>query len=985
MPTPGNKSGSGPVPTPVTSLYRRDEAIGRGNFGVVYRGTNLQTKQVVAIKVLNLDTVEDEVKDVQHEITMLSQLSQSDGANITKYYGSYLHGTRLWIIMDFCAGGSVRLLLKAGVIEERYTAVIMRELLHALVYIHREGVIHRDIKAANILITKEGRVRLCDFGVAAKVSSSKVKRSTIVGTPYWMAPEVITEGALYNAKADVWSLGITVFEMTTGNPPYSDQEAFRAIMLIPKQKPARLEGPQYSAALKEFVANCLDEHPNERPSAEDLIKLKLIRNTKNVPTTMLRDLIVRYRQWKDQHGSNVRDSVVVFNQNKPLDFEDEEAELESNTDTLWDFELDPSNNNLPMPPRFEGSAMSGGSLGSTSNGHDSIGSTGFSGSGSGSVKFDTGESSDGNRSLSGVNSEGNSRGGTIVGSMATTMHNSIGKLSEAEELNASSPSSQNLGLGIPYHAFPSAGGLDANGSVATAPISQQQNTQVPVSMTGYSPTARLTSPLEEAPQSLMELFGVTPNQESSFPNIAMSAPHLPEAMTSMPSLPSSANAGQSTPTVEIEIPTFESLSAAATNGPVTSHSNTNKPVPPIPTSSHGAGHGGLQQLSPKQSQTQPQGSVQPSNTSPLQPSTRPLPHQSQSHSNLPHVHISHPQPRRPSINTNGLPSSSSQPASAGTIASSTLPYLPSLAGHPNVGPGAPPSVPPPALPTKTGPSSKPKLSGNKNMTPTGPAASNASMNAPPTIAIPPVPPMPSINVGPNASSPPLGSSSQSNVISEAGLNSVKRSISPRRHVFKAPSLASPPVSPQKDTFESEREASQESAREKENGQLIGLETSKDISRDASSRDRADQKASTPLVARSRNNSSAGTMPPSLDVSVLSNTPSPISSPSTIPSQTFSRNNATGLSTPRNLSQRKLGGKMRIALPISSLPQKYHQQVMVTNSGRVIRQFPPLPQLDLSILLDTTPKEAVISQLDALLDVFMSGLDQVKMSLDKVPV
>ncbi|KAG5440647.1 hypothetical protein PCK2_000235, partial [Pneumocystis canis] len=120
---------------------------------------------------------------------------------------------------------------------------------------------------ANILVTNDGRVQLCDFGVAAQLSANNFKRSTFVGTPYWMAPEVITEGVSYNFKADIWSLGITVYEIATGNPPFADQEPMRAIILIPRSPPTRLEGSQFSSHLKEFVAICLNEDADERPSA----------------------------------------------------------------------------------------------------------------------------------------------------------------------------------------------------------------------------------------------------------------------------------------------------------------------------------------------------------------------------------------------------------------------------------------------------------------------------------------------------------------------------------------------------------------------------------------------------------------------------------------------------------------------------------------------------------------------------------------------
>ena len=134
----------------VTTLFRRTEVIGRGKFGIVYKGYNIKTKQIYAIKVLNLDSDSDEVEDVQREIQFLSSLKQMP--NITRYYGSYLQNTSLWIIMEYCAGGSLRSLLRPGRIEEKYLGVILREILVALSFIHKDNIIHRDIKAANVLI-----------------------------------------------------------------------------------------------------------------------------------------------------------------------------------------------------------------------------------------------------------------------------------------------------------------------------------------------------------------------------------------------------------------------------------------------------------------------------------------------------------------------------------------------------------------------------------------------------------------------------------------------------------------------------------------------------------------------------------------------------------------------------------------------------------------------------------------------------------------
>jgi len=298
----------------VDTIFRRTEVIGRGKFGIVYKGYNIKTKQIYAIKVLNLDSDSDEVEDVQREIQFLASLKQMP--NITRYYGSYLQNTSLWIIMEYCAGGSLRSLLRPGKIEEKYLGVIMRELLIALSFIHKDNIIHRDIKAANVLISNDGSVKLCDFGVAAQLNQASNRRQTMAGTPYWMAPEVIMEGVYYDTKADIWSLGITAYEVATGNPPYCEVEALRVMQLITKSKPPRLEGKSYSVSLKEFIALCLDEDANERPTADDLLKSKFIRTHKTTPTSILKELITRYLLFRDKTKRDSMNPIVDGNYNK---------------------------------------------------------------------------------------------------------------------------------------------------------------------------------------------------------------------------------------------------------------------------------------------------------------------------------------------------------------------------------------------------------------------------------------------------------------------------------------------------------------------------------------------------------------------------------------------------------------------------------------------------------------------------------------------
>lgn len=330
-------SSSGKLPP--SALFKRKEIIGRGKFGIVYKAyRHNRPNEPLAVKVLDVDKNEEEIQDIQLEVNFLSKLRNCP--NVTHYYGSILEGTKLWIIMEYCAGGSLRNLLKPGRLEERYIAVITRELLVALSFIHKAGVIHRDIKAANVLVTKEGNVQLCDFGVAAQLTSNNNKRSTMAGTPYWMAPEVILEGATYSYKVDIWSLGITIYELVTGNPPYCDKDAKWAMQLIAKHKPPRLQGTKYSPLIKEFVALCLDENPQERPMADDLLKSKFIKSCKNSSVTILKDIITRYLIWRERKAS--RDSLAILNENNNRRLSvSSQSTTSSNAMTLdvkWDFD-----------------------------------------------------------------------------------------------------------------------------------------------------------------------------------------------------------------------------------------------------------------------------------------------------------------------------------------------------------------------------------------------------------------------------------------------------------------------------------------------------------------------------------------------------------------------------------------------------------------------------------------------------------------------
>lgn len=255
-------------PDDPATLFHDLQKIGQGASGGVFTARTVDTEQLVAIKQMVL--AQQPKKDLI--VNEIEVMQQSRHPNIVNFLSAFLTHGELWVVMEYMEGGPLTDIVLHSILSEGQIAAITKECLTGLCHLHAHGVIHRDIKSDNVLMSLRGDVKLTDFGFCAQLGPAQTKRVTMVGTPYWMAPEVVTRKE-YGARVDIWSLGVLCIEMIEGEPPYLNENPLRALYLIATNGTPKLQHPEkLSATLRDFISTCLEVDVEKRPDAAPLLE-----------------------------------------------------------------------------------------------------------------------------------------------------------------------------------------------------------------------------------------------------------------------------------------------------------------------------------------------------------------------------------------------------------------------------------------------------------------------------------------------------------------------------------------------------------------------------------------------------------------------------------------------------------------------------------------------------------------------------------------
>lgn len=316
------------------SQYQFGNLIGRGATSEVYSAICLSNKRRLAIKVVNLETCPIEIDNLRAEVAFWATCRHP---NVVEYYGSFIDKSILYILMEYMSGGSCYEIMRynhpKGIGSETLIATILREVLKSLEYFHENRQLHRDVKAGNILINERGEVKIADFGIAANLveqGQRKRARFTVIGTPCYMAPEILAAGIGYTEKADIWSLGITAIELATGSAPYANLYPLEVIVRISNSPPPTLpESSNFSSPFRDFVRQCLQQTASKRASAHQLLESKFIKqatSTSEIARTLIASLPPLEERFQRVHqNTEIQQNKEIQQQQNP-DQQEQKAE-----------------------------------------------------------------------------------------------------------------------------------------------------------------------------------------------------------------------------------------------------------------------------------------------------------------------------------------------------------------------------------------------------------------------------------------------------------------------------------------------------------------------------------------------------------------------------------------------------------------------------------------------------------------------------------